>query len=334
VSDIEVRAIDTQDEGELRAWWETGRAAAAERPYDVYPAWEHSRVALPEVNAERDLTLLAAYDGDAMVGIAASELPLLDNTHACWMDVGVPAERRRRGIGTALVDEVERLARKAGRTHVLGAAFTPPGGESDGTRFAASHGYLVAHREGAKVLDLHDHPDWSALDAEVAERIGDYRLVGWREHTPEEHLDDLGRAISTFFSMVPTGDLALEDGEWTPDRMRENEERGEPRSMRFCAAALAPDGELVGYTDLHVSRSKTSRASVGITFVLPGHRGHSLGLATKLASHRALQDAVPECATVRTSNADVNTHMNVVNERMGYRLVEDVIEVQKALTAS
>jgi GNAT superfamily N-acetyltransferase len=129
VSDIEVRAIDAQDEGELRAWWETGRAAAAERPYDVYPAWEHSRVALPEVNAERDLTLLAAYDGDAMVGIAASELPLLDNTHACWMDVGVPAERRRRGIGTALVDEVERLARKAGRTQGLGAAVTRRGGE-------------------------------------------------------------------------------------------------------------------------------------------------------------------------------------------------------------
>ena len=63
--------------------------------------------------------------------------------------------------------------------------------------------------------------------------------------------------------------------------------------------------------------------------MLPGHRGHSLGLALKLANHRALMAALPACEFVRTSNAEVNSHMNAVNERMGYRLVEDVIEVQK-----
>ena len=34
---------------------------------------------------------------------------------------------------------------------------------------------------------------------------------------------------------------------------------------------------------------------------------------------------------MRTTNADVNVHMNAVNEQMGYRLVEDLLEVQKAL---
>ena len=50
----------------------------------------------------------------------------------------------------------------------------------------------------------------------------------------------------------------------------------------------------------------------------------------KLANHRSLMAALPECALVRTTNADVNAHMNAVNERMGYRLVEDMLEVQKA----
>jgi GNAT superfamily N-acetyltransferase len=268
-----------------------------------------------------------------VAGIAVVELPLLDNTHACWMDVGVPPERRGRGVGAALLERVEAAARDAGRTHVLGAAYTSPGGESAGSRFAAARGYDVAHREGLKVLDLREHPDWASLDAEVASRVGEYTLVEWREHTPEEHMADLARAISSFFSMVPTGDLALEDGEWTPERLRDNEVRGEERSLRFCAAALAPDGELVGYTDLHVSRAKTAHAGIGITFVLPEHRGHSLGLAVKLANHRALMAAHPECELVRTSNADVNTHMNAVNERMGYRQVEDLLEVQKVISS-
>ena len=144
-------------------------------------------------------------------------------------------------------------------------------------------------------------------------------------------MDDLARAISTFFSMVPTGDLALEDGEWTPERLRENEERGAERTRTFAAAAIAPDGELVGFSGLNVSLAKPTQAGVGITFVLPEHRGHSLGLAVKLANHRALMAAVPECEFVRTTNADVNVHMNAVNEQMGYRLVEDLLEVQKTL---
>ncbi len=330
--DFEVREVDVDDETQLHEWWETGRLAASDRAYDVYPAWEHSRIALPEESPERDLTLIGAYDADKMVGIAAVELPLLDNTHAAWIDLGVPPEHRGRGIGAALLDRVETMAREARRTHVIGAAITPPGRSSAGSRFAAAHGYAVANTEGFKVLDLAaSATGWDALEAEVADRIGDYRIVQWGTHTPDEHIDDFARAVSTFVAMVPTGDLALEDGEWTPERVRDNERRGETRNRRFCAAAISSDGELVGYTDLSVSRAKTTQAGVGITFVLPGHRGHSLGLAVKLANHRALMAELPECEFVRTSNADTNQHMNAVNEQMGYRVVEDIVEVQKDL---
>ena len=150
-----------------------------------------------------------------MVGIGLCELPLLDNAHLAYVDVGVPPGHRGRGVGAALLERVEQLARDAGRTHAIAAAFTPPGGTSAGARFAAAHGYEVANTEGFKVLDLRDHPDWGPLDERVAQRIGGYRIVEWETYTPEEHVADLARALSTFFSMVPTGDLALEDGEWT-----------------------------------------------------------------------------------------------------------------------
>ncbi len=270
---LEIRTIDVHDEAQLHEWWATGReSVVADRAYDVYPAWEHSRTALSEETPEHDLTLLAAYDDGRMVGIGLVELPLLDNTHLAYVDVDVPPAHRGRGVGAALLDGVEQMARDAGRTHAIAAAFIPPGGTSAGARFAGTHGYEVANTEGFKVLDLRDHPDWGSLDERVAARIDGYRIVGWETHTPPEHVADLARAISTFVSMVPTGELALEDGEWTPERYLDNERRGAVRNRRFAAAAIAPDGELVGYTDVTVSRAKTTQGSVGITFVLPGHR--------------------------------------------------------------
>jgi len=60
VSDIEVRAVDVDDEAQLRTWWETGRAAHVDRPYDFYPVWEFSRVALPADRRRLGLALKVA----------------------------------------------------------------------------------------------------------------------------------------------------------------------------------------------------------------------------------------------------------------------------------
>ena len=75
------------------------------------------------------------------------------------------------------------------------------------------------------MLDLRELPPRSPLDAQVAERIGDHRIVEWDTVTPEEHVADIAAALTTFFSMVPTGELAIEDGEWTPERYLGNERR-------------------------------------------------------------------------------------------------------------
>ena len=64
---------------------------------------------------------------------------------------------------------------------------------------------------------------------------------------------------------------------------------------------------------------------------MPGHRGHRLGLAMKLATHRRLAELFPSCAYVETGNAGVNAAMNAVNERLGYRVVERCLDVQKRL---
>ncbi len=151
----------------------------------MYPPWEQSREALPLATPGKDQVLLAAYAADEVVGSAQMVLPLLDNTGSATVEVTVPPELRRRGVGTALLGRVEEIARERGRRILMSGAVTRPGETSAGVEFAVASGFKVVNREGLKALDLDDHPDWAPLDARVAERIGGYRLVEWENHTPE-----------------------------------------------------------------------------------------------------------------------------------------------------
>ena len=330
--DFEVREVDVDDEAQLHAWWRASHdGATAGRPYDLYPTWELSRVAYPDRHPDWDFVLLAAHDGDRVVGGGLVNMPLLDNLNNAYLEVYVPEGERRRGVGTALLAGLESAAASRGRNVLVAEAVTPPGGTGPGEPFAVAHGYAVANRDGVKVLDLAEHVrGWDPLDEQVAARIGGYRVVEWGGTTPEEHIEEVCAALNRFIGMIPTGDLEMDELDFTPGRIRRNEARhADLGTTRLVGAGLAPDGTLAGYTDLFVEQASRSRASVGITMVLPEHRGHSLGLAMKLATHRTLVAQVPECRLVATGNADVNAHMNAVNERMGYRLVEQLLEVQK-----
>ena len=216
---------------------------------------------------------------------------------------------------------------------MLVEAPAPLGEENAGTRFAAARGYTVGHLEEIKVLDLAEaEPGWDALQAEVDERTGSYRIVEWRVETPEEYVQRFCDLQSVFMSQVPLGDLPLESSEWTPQRLRAHEQRFRALGRDvFIAVSFAPDGSLVATSDVRVVEADPRIAEIGITIVLPEHRGHRLGLALKLATHRRLREAYPTCEIVVTSNARVNQHMNAVNEQLGYRAVERVLEMQKEL---
>jgi GNAT superfamily N-acetyltransferase len=333
VSSFQIRQIDPQDEPLLRQWWEIGHAAGAERPHDFFPPWILSRVALPRHNAEVEVVLLGAFDGDAMVGSALMHLPLLDNLHMAYADILVPEAHRRLGIGAQLLEAAEVHARHTGRKVMLVEVPAPPGEENAGTRFAATTGYTVGNLEEMKVLDLADSAaSWEALQAEVDERIDDYRILTWRVEAPEEHVQGFCDLLGVFMSQIPLGDIPLEDGEWTPERLRANEVRARDLGRDgFTAAAIAPDGSLCGTSDVRLLAADPRVAHVGITIVLPGHRGHRLGLAMKLATHRELRSAYPGCEIVVTGNAAVNEHMSDVNDKLGYRVVERLLNVQKEL---
>jgi hypothetical protein len=84
-------------------------------------------------------------------------------------------------------------------------------------------------------------------------------------------------------------------------------------------------------TEAFVNETVPHRGFQGGTLVVPAHRGHRLGLAVKVANQRALAGRFPQLEWIITGNADVNAHMNAINDRLGFRVVERLLEVEKAL---
>ncbi|WP_244929888.1 GNAT family N-acetyltransferase [Nocardioides sp. W7] len=332
MSDVELRVVDVSDDAALRAWWEVGAAVTAhDRPYDAWPAWEVGRASMRAARSDLDRTrLLAVQDGE-VVGHGLVVWWLLDNPRLAELEVRVLPGHRRRGVGRTLLAELERRAAAEGRTTYVATTHAPVEAESPGSLFAAAHGYPVASAEASKLLDLATAAErWPALEDDVAAHLGGYRVAAIEDHVPTEWAADFCGLLSSFMTMVPSGDLDLEAAAWTPARLAEHEERTAAAGRAWLVAVgVAPDGRLAGFTELGVTRADPRLAIVGGTLVLPEHRGHRLGLGLKLATHRRLLELFPACPVVVTTNAGVNAPMNAVNEALGYRVVERCLDVQK-----
>ncbi|KRE92791.1 hypothetical protein ASG76_15080 [Nocardioides sp. Soil774] len=328
---VDIEQINPRNEAALRAWWEVGHAATAYRPGKPWPLWEQSRVALPADNPERGITLLGAIDGREMVGAGLLTRTLRENLHAAMAFAFVRPDRTREGTGRRLADELEVVAAGDGRTTLQSEAYLPPGGAGVPEAFARAMGYDVASRESIKELATGDYlARRDALAAAV--RADGYRVVTFDTVCPEEHLDSFGRLLGMLMSEVPLGELDLTTSEWTPERIRAAEQRQVATGRHVhTALAIAADGAVAGVSDVRVDDTDHEHAQVGITIVDPAHRGRRLGLALKLATHDLVLAAYPTLERVDTSNAEVNTHMNAVNEALGYRTIETLLELQKKL---
>ncbi len=331
---VEIREVDRSDEDQLKAFWQVGKDAEdAYRPYDFYPPWVTARESYVEGRPGFGHQLLGAFEGDELVGRCHLTYPLLDNTHLCFAEVQVLPSRQRRGIGTALVDRAFQEARSQGRRTVVAEAYVPSGADGPALEFSRAVGFAEAIDEGIKIVDLAEtEPSWEMLTREAAARSEGYRLVAWLDAVPAEWISQFCRLNEAFNDLAPSGELELEAEVWDEARVRDGEALNARVGRRvFAVAAVTADGEMAGVTEAMVNDHAPQRGFQSGTLVLPAHRGHALGLAMKVANHRAVRLAFPQCQILMTGNADVNAAMNAVNERLGYREVERCVEVQKAL---
>ena len=257
-------------------------------------------------------TFWTARDAEGLTGFASVSLPDRENTDMVLVFVEVDVARRRRGIGTAFLRALLPSLQASGRARVL--ALNVVGG-SAGESFAEAMGLACTIRGVSQTLETAS-VDPALWDVPTPEG---YRLHAWENAAPEELIASYAEARKAIAD-APTQDLAWEETDWTPQRIRDEEAAvvAAGQHVPVVVAVHEDSGEVAGITELLIRPGEPDHARQMDTAVREEHRGHGLGRAIKAEMMRRLLAARPEVARVSTQTASDNTYMIGVNHSLGY----------------
>jgi len=336
---LEIRPLDAADPAQMAAFHATYHAAHVfGRAFSTPWMLEEMRADLLGVRTgEKALAFEGCVDG-AVACAGLLWLPLKDNVTLAGVEVQTHPDHRRQGYGSAMLEHLLDVSRAAGRTTAVTQAATPFEGPADGSghpdvEFLTKRGFTFGLGDVMRVLDLPtDQRLLERLAAEAAPHHAGYALRQWEGPVPEDVLEAFGDLIGSLITEAPAGEIELEREVFDADRIRADEKVfAEAGRTKYTTVAVAPDGELVAYSELALPSYDPGRVYQWGTLVRPAHRGHRLGLATKAHNLLWFQREHPEPATLVTYNAEVNGPMIAVNEAMGFRPVERLGEFQRKL---
>ncbi|HEV7195918.1 MAG TPA: GNAT family N-acetyltransferase [Pedococcus sp.] len=335
---MQIRRLNADDVEEFNAFHAVlEQAERFERPYAGVWSLEEARIIFTDDDpGERIDAFVAvdrgeiAVDRDEVIGAGAAFSGIQDNLHLSYVSAWVPPQRRRQGIGSAILAELVACCRTDGRTDIAMETAYPFEHQDDHPyrRFAEKHGFVLANREVARVLDLPvDETLLAALAGEARAAHGGYRIETFEGVIPEPLVAGLCAVRNQLAVDAPTGLLDFEPEAITPAvlRFREDALRRQGRTLLSTLALTEDDHVVVGYSDLVIPAGDLPNVHQWGTLVLRRHRGHRLGLAMKAHALQELQRRVgPERTRVLTCNAEQNASMVAINERLGFRPVENV----------
>jgi GNAT superfamily N-acetyltransferase len=317
------------DEADLRRWHQVRATTEA---FDfvslpVGPIDELRPILDGPVNGEAT-ELLLAVDGDVPVAAVRLRMPINDNLTLANAALHVHPDHRRRGHGRRVLEAGIATARERGRTRMLieVPAKTRHLDPSPGVAFVESFGAKPLHVETRRLLNLASlsPADLTALGDEASLASVGYSVVVWRDHTPAQYVEDMASLLALMSTDPPQGELDLEPEVWDADRYLVREAAIIARRQSHLTAAARDDrtAHLVGFTDLGVPAGGGDVGYQWETVVAGKHRGHRLGMLVKVANVLQLTEFMPEVRYLNTWNADENTHMVAVNERLGFQPME------------
>lgn len=333
---MDIREIDVADDAAMEALYGVD-TRSSHLGRESMPQWtlQECLGALRSNDSGERQVVLGAYDGDALLGFAAFWITLLDNLDKAYLELHVDPQARRRGVGRALLAEVEARARTEGRSLLLTDSKTPPGQRethpyslfADATGFEFSNVEVVRHL----ALPISDEQLQAWVD-KAAERHEGYTVATYVDAFPDELAESLCLLMGQLAVDAPTGLADFEEEDFNVDRLRERYVTAAAmgRSL-YETIALSPDGVVAAQSTLAVARGEEPDVFQWGTFVHREHRGHRLGLAVKAANIRAVQDAHPEKRRISTQNAEQNDFMVSINKEIGFEAVEDSMEWIKRL---
>jgi GNAT superfamily N-acetyltransferase len=336
---VEIRALDEAalaDDVVMRDFYDLSRRSELfGRPHA--PFWELGEFlgAFRSPDSGERQELFATYDGDQMVGNAVLWSLLLDNTDKAFFRLNVDLPMRRRGIGRAMVQRLEQLAKDDDRSIIMADA-TLPFDDREGhpyQRFAEACGYELSNYEVVRHLRL-PVPDVQIQEwiDEAAPRHAGYTIETFVGAVPDDLVESLCVLLGQLAVDAPTGAVDFEEEAVTPQRYAEMVATTAAMGRaRYETIALTPDRQVVAQSTLAMSLGQSTKVYQWGTFVHREHRGHKLGLATKAVNLRAVQAARGDLTLVTTQNAETNDYMVAINERMGFRPIEVAAEYVKRM---
>jgi mycothiol synthase len=254
---------------------------------------------------------LVREDG-CVVGHASAIFPQPENRHMTIARIIVTPERRRRGVGTALLRTILPDLGADGRTVVAGHGVKA---DASGEQWAQALGFVRTHGFIRQILKV------AEVDPALWQRpVPDgFRLERWTATAPETLLAVYARA-RVAIADAPSGESTMAHREWTPERVRAHEEtmRAGNWGNRVIVAVHEDSGEVAAITELSVRAEQPTRAFQGDTAVVAGYRGRGLGLAVKGAMLRWLTADRPDVEHVYTQTAHDNVHMARINFAVGF----------------
>lgn len=331
---MRIERVDPADEAALKAFYEIYVICGREQDSFVPSPYAELVDVIRTPTEDFAYTAFLAYDGDEPVGEGWFAEFRRANLDKAWATPRTLPQHRRRGVGSALLAHMEAHGRTLGRTVLQASPRWPMAYGPDGTgaptlEFARRHGYGLKLVEAKRSLAL---PVAGSVLDELAGRVDPaYTVTAFSGPVPDDLVEGWAALEASLATEAPTGDMETDEVPASVASIRHDERLlAESGRLKYNAVAIAPDGEVVGYTDIVAGEVGEPAPQWG-TLVRRAHRGHGLGHGLKAAVLRLLQEERPDITATITSNALANAAMMAVNDRLGYRVVEYLGDVQKRM---
>lgn len=273
------------------------------------PKQVHAQLTTAGLDSRRLFWLATEADG-TVVGVAALRLfTRPGQEHLAELELHVHPEWRRRGVGSQLLAQVVFAARVEDRRSLI----TSVADIEPGTAFCAARSFRRVLTLRHLLLDLSEVDDSAADDNPAG-----YRLESWEGTVPDDLAGTFATAKNAMNDM-PTGEMSYGEQRWDADRVRAMARVLADRGDTLLTVAALDGDVMAGFTEVVIRAGEEQLALQYDTVVVPEHRGHGLGLWLKAAMVRRLREDHPGIGAIETDNADDNTHMLAVNERLGFR---------------
>ena len=315
---MHIEQVDLTDTEKIRECFEVYNAAQrvdepegpwfTEQPFGgwITVGWDGS---------PREVWLAVDQQGSA-AGWYRLHLPSRENLDQAGLDLVVHPAERQRGAGLALLRHAAGRATAHGRAVFNGGTRNGSAGEA----FARSVGAKPGLVEVQRVLDLGqlEKGKLARLRGPAELAAAGYSLESWVGPIPEKFFEDVAALYDAMGDAPRDPEIAHE--EWDAQRVRESINLRQHYGLRDYTLVARHDdtGELAALSEMAVDPASPGWGFQMNTVVIRKHRGHRLGLLTKIAMMELLATTEPQLERISTWNAETNEHMIAVNEAIGY----------------